>query len=100
MTVDEAQPCEETTGGAVCRIVPRKKRLSTDGLERLVDDTGRCLERVALPPVTRRDMHAEFGNAWILPVWPQTAAPDVLPGGKQEDRPVLNAVAPLSFPPC
>ena len=52
MTVDEAQPCEESTGGAVSRVVPRKKRFGADGLECMVDDAGPRLERVALPPVT------------------------------------------------
>ena len=40
-------------------------------------------------------MHTELGNAWILTMWSETATADVLPGGEQEDRPVLNAVAPL-----
>jgi hypothetical protein len=40
-------------------------------------------------------MHTEFGSAWMFVVWSETAAPDVLPGGEEEDRPVLNAVAAL-----
>ena len=40
-------------------------------------------------------MDAKFGSAWIVPVGSETAAPDVLPGGDEEDRPVLNTVAPL-----
>lgn len=37
-------------------------------------------------------MHTQFGSAWIAPMRPETAAPDVLAGDDEEDRPVLDAV--------
>jgi len=42
-------------------------------------------------------MHTKFGSAWIGSVRSESAAPDVLAGGDEEDRPVLNAVAPLGL---
>ena len=40
-------------------------------------------------------MDAKFGSGWIDRAGSKTAAPDVLPGGEEEDRPVLNTVTPL-----
>ena len=45
--------------------------------------------------MTGGDMHTKSRSAWIVPVRSESAAPDVLAGGDEEDRPVLNAVAPL-----
>lgn len=95
MSVDEAQACEETTRGDIRRVVPREKRSDPNDVECIVDGTGRCFERVTLFPMTGRDMHTQFGNAWMFPAWAETAAPDVLASGEEEDRPILNAVASL-----
>ena len=97
MSVDEAEPCEEPARGDVRRVVPREKSRDAKALERMVDGTGCRLEGQALPPVPGRDVHTEFGIAGILPAWPQAATPDVLTGGEKEDRPVLNAMAPLGL---
>jgi len=95
MSVDEAQPREEATRGHVRGVVSREKRCGPNGPERMVDGTGRRLECVALPPTTGGDMDAKFGSGWIDRAGSKTAAPDVLPGGEEEDRPVLNTVTPL-----
>ena len=40
-------------------------------------------------------MDAKFRSAKIVPAGSKTTAPDVRPGGEEEDRPVLNTVTPL-----
>ncbi len=42
-------------------------------------------------------MDTKFRSAWIVAMRSETAAPDVLAGGEEEDGPVLNAVAPLGL---
>ena len=42
-------------------------------------------------------MHPEFGSIWIIPVGSEAAAPDMLAGADEEDRPVLNAVTLLGL---
>jgi hypothetical protein len=61
----------------------------------MVDDTRRRLEGVPSLPMTGGDVHTKFGSAWIGSVRSESAAPDVLAGGDEEDRPVLDAMAPL-----
>jgi hypothetical protein len=78
-------------------VVTRKERVGSNDPEGMVDDTSRRLEGVALPPMTRGDVHTEFGSARIGSVRPESAAPDVLAGGDEKDRPVLNAVALLGL---
>ena len=95
MSVDEAQPREEATRGPVRGVVPREQGLGPNDPERMVDGTRRRLECVALPPTAGGDMDAKLGSGWIVPAGSKTAAPDVLPGGEEEDRPVLNTVTPL-----
>ena len=92
---DEAEPYQETARRDVRRVMPRKERVEADDPERILDGRRRRLERVTLPPMTGRDMHAEFTDTRILSVRSEAAAADKLPGREQQDRPILNAAVPL-----
>ena len=93
----EAQPCEQSARGNVVGIVAGKDRIDTIESESILDNARCGLEGIAVSPVTRCHVNAEFGNLRLLLARSKTAAADMLPGGKKEDRPILDAVTALSL---
>lgn len=94
--MSEPQSREQVAGCDVFWIVTGKESLEAEDAECMVDYTRCRLERIALSPVTRSDVDAEFRNKGITFSWPQATTPNVLRAFEREDRPVLNSAHLLS----
>ena len=58
--IDKAQPFQEPTRRDILRVMAGEDRPDPTDSERMLDDRRGRLESIALSPVPRRDMHAEF----------------------------------------
>jgi hypothetical protein len=94
--MNEAQPREEPPRRNIAGIMPGEDRLDPGECESILEKPRRGFEGITLPPVARRDVNAEFGSVGLARARSQAAATDVLPGGKKEDRPILDAISRCS----
>src|SRR5439155_24575456 len=76
--IDEAHLHQESLRCNILWIVARKYCLDPDVRERMLDYPCRRLERVALPPVARRHVDAEFGDHRLALAHSEPAATDML----------------------
>jgi hypothetical protein len=90
--MDKPEPQEQGARGSVLGIVAGKEGLEIENGKGIFDDSAGCFQCVALSPIPRRDVHAEFGCARLALAWPETAAADVVARLEQKDGPILDAV--------
>src|SRR5438552_2244776 len=93
--MDEAQLHEEPLRCDILWIVTCKYCLDPEIGERMLDYPCGSLERVALPPVAGRHVHAEFGDQRLALTHSEPAATDMFVRSQKEDRPILDAVGNL-----
>src|SRR6266700_3387684 len=94
--IRKSQPLQKPTRRDVLRVMAGENRPCPADRERMLDDTRGRLERIALSPVPRGDVHAELGNVRVACAHSQAAAAHVLARGNQEEGPILNTVNMLS----
>src|SRR2546430_11402782 len=82
--IDKVQAFQESTGRDILRIMPGEDRPGPAHRERMLDDTRGRFERIALSPVSRRDMHAELGHVRLACAHSQAAAAHMIAGPKKE----------------
>lgn len=93
--IDESKPRKKTARSDVIWVVACEEGFGFNDGEGVVNSAARCLERVAVSPMAGANMHTQFGTVRVLRAWSETAAADMFPGGKKEDRPVLDAMGLL-----
>ncbi len=94
--IRKSQPLQKPTRRDILRVMAGENRPCPADRERMLDDTRGRLERIALSPVPRGDVHAELGNVRVACAHSQAAAAHVLARGNQEEGPILNTVNMLS----
>src|SRR5690349_10606542 len=71
-------------------MVPSKQSFCTEILERVVSECVPGLRSKSHSPIWSPEVKSHLVNQFIGLVWTQSTAPDVLVGGQQKDRPVLD----------
>ena len=92
--VPKTQFLQDSPRGCIAGIVPRKERFHSESVKRIPHHRSRRLRRIPLTPKGRPQMDPNLANPFLGLVRSESAASGILTSGKQEDRPVLDAVRP------
>lgn len=90
--VPKTQLREDPSRRVVRRVVTGKERFSAEGVERVIDHRPRRFRGIPSSPIALSQVDPNLVDLFLCCVRSQAAAPHVLAGCEEKDRPVLDSV--------